>query len=224
MKLTGHRAAWMLAAGVVGCAAFAALAAGHADAWGDRLEDALEQRGLVAGLMLYTLAALVGTLLMVPAWIFPIAAGAAFGFGWGAIATLVAQAIAAQCAFLTTRHALRKRVERAARRRPSFVAMDKAVKREPWKMVALLRLAPGVPSGLKSYLLGLTCVGAADYATASAAGMLPGMLLKTYVGAAGRDALSSGGPMKWALLAAGIAATLGVALWAGRAARLAAGL
>jgi uncharacterized membrane protein YdjX (TVP38/TMEM64 family) len=94
------------------------------------------------------------------------------------------------------------------------------VKREPWKVVALLRMSPLLPSGVKSYFLGLTRVRLADYASASAAGMLPGILLKVYVGAAGRDALSEGGVLNWTIFAAGIAATLVLTVLVGRKVRL----
>ena len=113
---------------------------------------------------------------------------------------------------------VRERIERAAKRNKSFAAVDKAVRREPWKVVALLRLSPVLPSGLKSYFLGLTCVDAVAYTTASALGMLPGLALKVYIGDTGRAALS-GGPVKWAMLAAGIAATIAMALIVSRAVR-----
>jgi uncharacterized membrane protein YdjX (TVP38/TMEM64 family) len=211
---------WALAAaGVAVVAALIALSAGHAAGWADSLEDTLEARGLVTGVLVFCAASLVGTLLLVPAWIFPIAGGAAFGFGWGLLASIVAQALAAQCAFFLARHVLRARIARAAKRYDTFKAVDKAVKREPRKVVALLRLSPVLPSGLKSYFLGLTGVRALDYAAASSAAMAPTLALKVYVGAAGRDALASGGPLEWAVLGAGIAATLAIGLFVGRFAK-----
>lgn len=86
-------------------------------------------------------------------------------------------------------------------------------------MVALLRMSPVVPAGVKSYFLGLTRVKLFQYAAASAAGMFPLILLKVYIGAVGRDALSEGGPLNWALLGAGVAATVGAAILLGRSAR-----
>jgi uncharacterized membrane protein YdjX (TVP38/TMEM64 family) len=97
--------------------------------------------------------------------------------------------------------------------------VDKAVAKGGWKVVALLRISPVLPSGVKSYLLGLTRVPLTDYLTASAAGMLPGILLKVYVGASGRGALSEGGALNWTLFAAGVAATVILTIWLGRAVR-----
>jgi uncharacterized membrane protein YdjX (TVP38/TMEM64 family) len=107
-------------------------------------------------------------------------------------------------------------VARAARRYDAFKAVDAAVAKEPRKVVALLRMSPVLPSGLKSYFLGLTKARLADYTLASAAGMLPGIALKTYIGAAGRGALAEGGMLNWTIFALGIAATVALALVVGR--------
>jgi uncharacterized membrane protein YdjX (TVP38/TMEM64 family) len=97
--------------------------------------------------------------------------------------------------------------------------VDKAVEREPMKVVTLLRMSPVLPSGLKSYFLGLTCVDPVRYVAATVLGMLPGNLLKVWVGSAGRDVLTEGSPLKWAMLGLGVAATIGVAFVVGRIAR-----
>ena len=188
--------------------------------WSHELAQALGGMGLVAGLALFGAVNLIATLLLVPAWVFPLVAGAVFGTGWGLVVALGAALASALAAFVLARTLLRRRVERAARRSEVFRRVAAAVKREPWKIVALVRISPLLPSGLKSYFLGLTRVRLADYATASAAGMLPGILLKVYVGAAGRDALSEGGALNWTIFAAGIAATLALTVLVGRKVRL----
>jgi uncharacterized membrane protein YdjX (TVP38/TMEM64 family) len=192
--------------------------------WADGLEDALEHRNLAAALALFCVAAVVGTLLMVPAWVFPVAAGAVFGWGWGLAASVVASGAAALCAYLVARHVLHGAVERAAHRNESFKAVDQAVRKAPFKVVALVRLSPVLPSGLKSYFLGLTRVRPLAYTLASALGMLPGNALKAYVGAAGRDVLGGGGTLKWTLLGVGIVATIGLSLLIGRVSRRKLGL
>jgi undecaprenyl-diphosphatase len=187
--------------------------------WSDRLGEAVGGMSLAGGLVIFCAASALGALLLVPAWVFTIAAGAVFGFGWGLLAALVSAAASALAAFLLARYVLRRHVERLARRQPAFKAMDAAVATEGWKIVALLRMSPVMPSGLKSYFLGLTRVALGDYFSASLVGMFPGIALKVYIGAAGRGALTEGGPLDWAMLAAGIAATLTLALLFGRYAR-----
>jgi len=211
------RRIWWISGAMLVLAAAAAFFIPARD-WTQLLEHKLEDVGLLQGLLIFCGAYVVGTLLLVPAWIFPIAAGAAFGWQWGFLAAAVSSTLGAFAAFLIARHVLRGPVERAARRNATFKAVDQAVKKEPRKVVALLRLSPVLPSGAKSYFLGLTCVKPLDYVLASAAGMLPGLALKVWLGHAGRDALD-GGPLEWSLLALGVAATIATTVVVGRAVR-----
>jgi hypothetical protein len=49
--------------------------------------------------------------------------------------------------------------------------------------------------------------------------MLPGILLKVYVGAAGRGAITEGGALNWTIFAVGVAATAALTLIVGRKVR-----
>ena len=187
--------------------------------WSTVLESAIESMSLAAGLLVFCAAAVLASLLLVPAWIFPLVAGAVFGLAWGLVAALVAGTLAALAAFLLARYVLRSRIEVLARRSAAFKAVDQAVAKEPWKVVALLRMSPVIPSGLKSYFLGLTRVALPAYAGASMAGMLPGILLKVYIGSAGRGALRGGSALDWSLLAAGVVATIALTVIIGRKVR-----
>ena len=57
--------------------------------WSDTLTAALEGHAFWIALLIFLGATVVGTLLMVPAWIFPLAAGAAFGWTWGTLVSMV---------------------------------------------------------------------------------------------------------------------------------------
>ena len=211
----------------LGAAALVALALATVlplEDWSHELAQALGGMGLVAALALFGAVNVIATLLFVPAWLFPLVAGAVFGMGWGVVVALGAALASALAAFVLARTLLRNRLERAARRHEAFRGLEAAITREPWKVVALVRMSPLLPSGLKSYFLGLTCVKLADYVSASAAGMLPGILLKVYVGAAGRGALTEGGALNWTIFAAGVAATVALTLIVGRRIRARLGL
>ena len=208
---------WGAAALALVAAALAAVLPLHD--WTEAFERSLGYHSLAVSLLIFGAAYVIGTLLMLPAWVFPIAAGAAFGFYWGLVAAIASSAIAAMVAFLIGRFLLRDRIERVASKDKTFRAVDKAVQRDPMKVVALLRMSPVLPSGLKSYFLGLTCVEPMRYLAATVLGMLPGNLLKVWVGSAGRDALNESSPLKWAMLGLGIGATIAVAFVVGRMAR-----
>lgn len=179
--------------------------------WSVAFEEKLESVGLATGLAIFLAINVAANLLMVPAWIFPVAAGAAFGLAWGFVAATTAAFIAAVVAFLASRHLLRGRLDKYVRGHPTFKAFEKAVSGDGWKVVALMRVSPLFTSGMKSYFFGLTRIRLATYAGASLVGMLPGLALKTFIGAAGRDALERG-PFGWAMLGAGIVATVAAAV------------
>lgn len=200
---------WITLGLALGAAVAAALLLPMRD-WSAQFQDWLERVDLVPAMLVFTAVYVAGSVLMLPAWPFPIVAGIVFGLGWGLAVTLVAATLAAVTPFLMTRYLIHDRVERRARRNAVFKSVDDAVRREPWKVVALLRMSPVLPSPAKSYFLGLTRVDLATYAWASLLGMLPGLVLKVYVGSAGRDLLGDGSAstLKAALLAAGVAATI----------------
>ncbi|HEV8608936.1 MAG TPA: TVP38/TMEM64 family protein [Thermoanaerobaculia bacterium] len=167
----------------------------------------------LAGKALYALVYAVATVLLFPASLLTIAAGFAFGLGWGIAIVWVGATAGAALAFLIARHLARERVEKAARRKEDFRAIDRAVGEKGWKIVALLRLSPLVPFSLSNYLYGLTAIRFGPYLLASAAGMLPGTVLYVYLGVAGRAAAAASAgekrsPLEWAALAAGLAATV----------------
>lgn len=201
---------WLVLAGVVLVALASAVLLPLED-WSEKFEAALARMDLATGLAVFCAVSAIAMLLLLPGWIFAIAAGAVFGLAWGLAAALASALSSALAAFVLARHVMRRPFERAARRHPRFKAMDAAVAKEGWKVVALMRMSPVMPSGLKSYFLGLTRLTLADYAAGSAAGMFPGIALKVYIGAAGRGAFSEGGALNWSLFAGGIAATICVA-------------
>lgn len=57
---------------------------------------------------------------------------------------------------------------------PKFAAIDAAIGRDGFRVVALLRLSPLLPLAASNYLYGLTSVDLGSYVLASWLGMLPG--------------------------------------------------
>jgi uncharacterized membrane protein YdjX (TVP38/TMEM64 family) len=186
----------------------------HLDAWVARM-------GFVGGIV-FGLVYVVAALLFVPGSILTLAAGVVFGLGWGTVVASASATATAAAAFLVTRYLARDRVARLARRHDKFAAIDEAVGNKGWTVVALLRLSPLVPFSLSNYLYGLTAIAFWPYLLASWLAMLPGTVLYVYLGAASR-AVAGGtrkqSPWEWALLAAGLVATVVVTVVLTRAAR-----
>ena len=177
--------------------------------------------GPIAFITLYILACLC----FVPGSILTLGAGFIFGVFYGTVYVSIASIGGATLAFLVGRYALRAWVAAKIRTNPKFDAIDGAVGREGWKIVALTRLSPVFPFNLLNYAYGITKVSLRDYFWASWIGMLPGTVMYVYAGslAGSLTALDSrtGGrsPAEWLLYAAGLLATLGVTVYVTKLAR-----
>lgn len=174
-----------------------------------------------AGGVLYGLVYVLAALLFVPGVLLTLGAGFAFGLGWGTVLVSVSSTIAAAAAFLIARYGARRKIEGLAKRNAKFGAVDRAIAKNGWKVVALLRLSPLIPFSISNYLYGLTAVRFVPYIAASWATMLPATVLYVYLGAAGAS-LGAGkekSPWEWVLLASGLLATVTVTVILSRVAR-----
>lgn len=176
----------------------------------------------VWGPVAFVLGYAVATVAFIPGSLLTLAAGAIFGLVRGTVYTLIGATLGASGAFLIARYLARGAIEKKLAgnaRLARFAAIDKAVGREGFKIVALLRLSPVFPFNLLNYSLGLTRVPFLHFLAASIA-MLPGTLLYVYYGkAAGSLAAVAGGAGGveaekgtgyWVTLGLGLAATVAV--------------
>jgi len=170
--------------------------------------------------VLFILLYILGAILFVPGSILTIGAGVLFGLLRGAILVSIGATIGAIAAFLIGRYFARDWVRGLLKDNPKFAAIDKAVGREGWKIVLLTRLSPVFPFNLLNYGFGLTAVTLRDYAIATWIGITPGTVLYVYIGSIGGNLATAGQshrtPAQWALNIVGLAATVGVAVYASR--------
>ena len=176
----------------------------------------------VWGPVAFILGYAVATVAFLPGSVLTLAAGAIFGLVQGTIYSLIGATIGASGAFLVARYVARRAVARKIAGNAKFAAIDRAVGREGFKIVALLRLSPVFPFNLLNYALGLTEVRFLPYLAACAA-MLPGTLLYVYYGRVlgSLAALASGtkvpkGTEFWIFLGVGLLATLAVTFYVTR--------
>jgi uncharacterized membrane protein YdjX (TVP38/TMEM64 family) len=168
------------------------------------------------GPIVYGLIYAVAVVALVPASALTMGAGAVFGLGVGTLTASLASITGASLAFLIARYLARDLVARRLGRDPRFAAIDKAVARNGWVIVGLLRLSPAVPFNVQNYLYGVTGIGFWTHLATSWVAMLPGTVLYVYlghVGRAGLDAVAGGSTRgrslaEWALLSVGLVATL----------------
>jgi uncharacterized membrane protein YdjX (TVP38/TMEM64 family) len=176
--------------------------------------------------VLFVLGYAVVTVALFPASAITLAAGALFGLVRGVVLVSLGSTTGAALAFLVARYLLRDQVERYLASRPRLAAVDKAVGRGGWRVVALLRLSPAIPFNLQNYLYGVTSIPFGAAVLTSWIAMLPGTFLYVYLGvllgegvraAMGTPEMASAG--KWALLGLGLLATVAVTFYVTRLAR-----
>lgn len=197
------------------------LASAAAGAWlfRDRFDPA-QIEALVAsagalGSVGYVAAYALATVLFLPGALFGLAGGALFGPVWGSVWNLAGATLGATIAFLVARYLAADWVAR--RGDGTIKRLVQGVEAEGWRFVAVTRLVPFVPFNFLNYALGLTRVRLDHYVLASAICMVPGTVAYTWLGHAGKEALSGNADaLRYGLLALG---ALAVAAFAPRVLR-----
>jgi len=189
----------------------------------DRLKQALDWVGQLGpwGAIIFIAIYVVATVLFIPGSVLTLGAGAVFGVMWGSIYVSIGSTLGATCAFLVGRYLARNAIARKIEGNERFVAIDKAVANEGWKIVGLTRLSPVFPFTLLNYAFGLTQVKLGHFILASWIGMMPGTVMYVYLGslakaASGERTRTTG---EWVLYGVGLLATLLVTIFVTRIAK-----
>lgn len=156
----------------------------------DALQAWVKNAGPI-GPFLFILIYALGTVFFLPGSVMTMAGGVLFGPVWGTFYNLTGSTLGATFAFLVARYLASDWVEQKSGGR--LKQLKQGVEGEGWRFVAFVRLVPLFPFNLLNYALGLTHIKLSHYIIASFICMLPGAIAYTYLGYAGREALSGGG-------------------------------
>ena len=186
-------------------------AAASAAVYRDRIDLAtldalLSSLGLwapIGYMVLYALA----TVAFVPGAIFALAGGALFGPVWGSLWNLLGATFGATLTFVVARYVAG---DWAGRKAGGFLGrLIAGVDAEGWRFVAFVRLVPLFPFNLSNYALGLTRIPLHQYVIATFICMIPGAVAYTWLGYAGRSALTGEtDAVRYGLLALGLLAAI----------------
>jgi uncharacterized membrane protein YdjX (TVP38/TMEM64 family) len=169
----------------------------------ERIAAALRQYGTLTPAA-FVMARVLGAVVLVPGSVLAIAAGILFGPIWGAVYNVLAATIGAVIAFAIARFVAPNWIARVMDGRVGLAAMMQEIEADGWRFVAFVRLVPVFPYNLLNYALGLTSIRLLPYTLATLLCMFPVDLAYSYLGYAGRKALTGeSGATQTALLAVG---------------------
>lgn len=158
--------------------------------------------------------------LMLPAFLLTMVAGAVFGMVKGSILVMTGAVVGGTTAFLLGRYVARDFVAKRVAKNEKLVAIDRVVGEDGLRLVFLLRLSPAVPFVLTNYALGVTRVKLRDFVLGTF-GLLPIVLVYAAFGSASGAGPRPDGssPISGKIMIAGVIVTVALALFLARIAQ-----
>jgi uncharacterized membrane protein YdjX (TVP38/TMEM64 family) len=172
---------------------------------------AIHGTGLAGLFALFGSQVLVAATGLLPASLLAIAAGAAFGLLPGCAISATGVLMGAVASFAISRSMFRPFIARHLAKSMRLDRFDRALARDSWRFVCVIRLSPVMPFAIASFALGLSSIGFRAYCLGTLAS-LPALFLYVYLGTlakAGAAWLATGtSAWQWAGAVAGVLATL----------------
>lgn len=119
--------------------------------------------------------------------------GYLFGLIPGTLTILLSATIAASFSFFIGRTFLRTWAQKFIAGSPKWRAVDRAIAKEGFKVILLLRLSPLLPFAISNYIYGVTSVDFGSFLAATFIGFTPGTFGIVYAGSVGKALFTEGG-------------------------------
>jgi uncharacterized membrane protein YdjX (TVP38/TMEM64 family) len=145
---------------------------------------------------IYIVVFALAIVLMLPGWVFMVAAGYLFGVLNGGLLAFVANLVGSIAAFYVARTFARDWVKEKIDHSPRFSGFDAAVSRRGLFTVMFARLAL-LPNNLINYACGVTGMRLRDFIIGTSIGVIPVLVTSVLIGASTMDlvtAVDGGGP------------------------------
>lgn len=179
-------------------------------------------QGVVLFLGIETLALLLTT----PIWLMSGLAGYTYGFARGFALAWPCLVISGTIVFLVGRTFTRKWFGARSAETHFWKAVDRAVQKNGFKVVLLMRLAVALPQNLVTYMLSATPMRMRDFVLGSLLGYLPATIVHAYIGSHVESAAAfvagesqNRGPETWVTAALGLVLTISAVFIISRYAR-----
>jgi uncharacterized membrane protein YdjX (TVP38/TMEM64 family) len=179
--------------------------------WVRTLQEESKARGFV-GLLLYAVVYAAACVLLMPASLLTLGAGAIFGVAKGTAVVVAGATAGAFASYLIARTIARRRVSEIAAKSEKFQRLDSAIARNSLKFLLLIRLSPIFPFTWVNYLFGVTAIRPLPYLLGTIVGILPATFAYVYLGSAGAAALVGHQPLQRVLAIGGAVVALVVSI------------
>jgi uncharacterized membrane protein YdjX (TVP38/TMEM64 family) len=177
----------------------------------DQVVQTVESMGSL-GPLYFGAAYTIAEILAIPAIPLTASAGYLFGPVQGTAVVLLSASVAAAISFVIGRTLLRDYVEGALKEYPKFAKLDRAIGKEGFKLMLLLRLSPIFPFALSNYLYGASSINFNAFFWGTILGFAPGTMAYVYTGYVGKELMADGGESTypWFVYAGGLAIFAGL--------------
>eukprot|EP00980_Cylindrotheca_fusiformis_P001451 scaffold345_cov134-Cylindrotheca_fusiformis.AAC.62 len=176
----------------------------------DQVVQSVESMGSL-GVVYFGVAYTLAEILAIPAIPLTASAGYLFGPVEGTTVVLISASVAAAVSFIIGRTLLRDWVENILEDYPKFAKIDRAIGKEGFRLMLLLRLSPVFPFALSNYLYGASSIDFSSFFFGTLFGFAPGTLAYVYTGYVGKT-LSGGAESSypWFVYAGGLVVLAGL--------------
>ena len=141
------------------------------------------------GIVYFGLFYLLAETFAVPATPLSLSAGYLFGFANGFTVVLAAATVAACIGFFVGKTFLRSYVEQILQGNPKFAKIDRAVGKEGFKLLVLVRLSPIFPFSISNYIYGASSIDFVSFFWGTLLGFTPSTLAYVYTGMVGQEVM-----------------------------------
>ena len=169
----------------------------------DLIED-IKEIGPAAPLF-FGLLYCIAEILAIPATPLTLSAGYLFGLYHGTLVVLAAGTVAACAGFAIGKTALCGAVEGLLEENPEFRKLDRAIGKEGFKLLVLVRLTPIFPFSISNYIYGASSIKFWPYFWGTLLGFAPGTFAYVYTGMVGQAVMTGQGDQPWYVYAGGLA-------------------
>ncbi|MEN0000601.1 MAG: VTT domain-containing protein [Pseudomonadota bacterium] len=170
----------------------------------------------LAGAALVTLAYAIGSMIAFPASLMTLVSVLAFGYG-AILVTGIGAFLGLAASFFVARRFFQHHIGWLCARYPVTRGIEKALARNGFWIVFLMRQSPIVPFAAQNYMFGMLQTRGRDYLIGSGLGIIPGTIAKVYVFEQARNVVTGGlSPVQIGLIAVGVTATIAVMALVGR--------